>query len=198
MSPVTYAGASQRKSMAHALHAAVIDLDGLKVRDGEPKGFRALLAMSGKEGGLPQPTYIVASGTGLHLYFMLDEPCLLFPDAMDALSEMRRTLTRMVWNPQITTLMNSIQYEGVTQGFRMVGTATKVGTRVRAFSTGAKVTIGYLEGFTSGVHLLAPPHGRREGVPMDVAKEKWPRHKKKPNLQPNRKSNRPTTRLSPV
>lgn len=33
MSPVTYAGASQRKSMAHALHAVVIDLDGLKARD---------------------------------------------------------------------------------------------------------------------------------------------------------------------
>lgn len=173
MSPVTYAGASQRKSMAHALYAVVIDLDGLKVRDGEPKGFRALLAMIGREGGLPQPTYIVASGTGLHLYFMLDEPYLLFPDAMDALSEMRRTLTRMVWNPQITTLVNSIQYEGITQGFRMVGTATKVGTRVRAFRTGGRVTMEYLVGFTSGLHLLTP-RSRREGVPMEVAKEKWP------------------------
>ena len=173
MSPVTYAGASQRKSMAHALHAVVIDLDGLKVRDGEPKGFMALLAMIGKEGGLPQPTYIVASGTGLHLYFMLEEPYLLLPDAMDALSEMRRTLTRMVWNPQITSLTGSIQYEGVTQGFRMVGTATKVGTRVRAFQTGGKVTMEYLAGFTSGLHLLTP-RSRREGVSMEVAKEKWP------------------------
>ena len=173
MSPVTYAGDSQRKSMAHALYAVVIDLDGLKVRDGESKGFRALLAMIGREGGLPQPTYIVASGTGLHLYFMVDEPYLLFPDAMDALSEMRRTLTRMVWNPRITTLTNSIQYEGVTQGFRMVGTATKVGTRVRAFQTGGKVTMEYLAGFTSGLHLLTP-HSRREGVSMEVAKEKWP------------------------
>lgn len=173
MSPVTYAGASQRKSMAHALYAVVIDLDGLKVRGGEPKGLEALLAMSGKEGGLPQPTYIVASGTGLHLYFMLEEPYLMFPDAVDALSEMRRTLTRMIWNPQITTLANSIQYEGVTQGFRMVGTATKVGTRVRAFKTGGKVEMGYLAGFTKGLHLLTP-RSRRESVPMEVAKEKWP------------------------
>lgn len=173
MSPVTYAGTSQRKSMAHALYAVVIDLDGLKVRGGEPKGFNALLAMIGREGGLPQPTYIVASGTGLHLYFMLEEPCLLFPEAMDALSEMRRTLTRMVWNPQITTLVNSIQYEGITQGFRMVGTETKVGTRVRAFQTGGRVTMEYLAGFTSGLHLLTP-RSRREGVSMEVAKEKWP------------------------
>lgn len=173
MSPVTYAGASQRKSMAHALYAVVIDLDGLKVRGGEPKGLEALLAMSGKEGGLPQPTYVVASGTGLHLYFMLEEPYLMLPDAMDALSEMRRTLTRMIWSPQITALANSIQYEGVTQGFRMVGTATKVGTRVRAFKTGGKVEMGYLAGFTKGLHLLTP-RSRREGVPMEVAKEKWP------------------------
>lgn len=173
MSPVTYAGASQRKSMAHALHAVVIDLDGLKVRGGEPKGLQALLAMIGKEGGLPQPTFIVASGTGLHLYFVLEEPYLLFPEAVDAISELRRTLTRMVWNPQITTLTSSIQYEGVTQGFRMVGTATKVGTRVRAFQTGGKVTMEYLEGFTTGLHLLTP-RSRREGVPMDIAREKWP------------------------
>lgn len=76
MSPVTYAGQTQRKSMAHALHAVVIDLDGLKVCNGEPRGFKALLAMVGREGGLPQPSFIVASGTGLHLYFMLDEPYL--------------------------------------------------------------------------------------------------------------------------
>ena len=173
MSPVTYAGCSQRKSMAHALYAVVIDLDGLKVRGGEPKGLEALLAMSGREGGLPQPTFIVASGTGLHLYFMLEEPYLLFPDAMDSLSEMRRTLTRMVWNPQITTLTSSIQYEGVTQGFRMVGTATKVGTRVRAFRTGGKVSMAYLAGFTEGLHLVSP-RSRRDCVPMDVARQKWP------------------------
>lgn len=173
MSPVTYAGATQRKSMAHALYAVVIDLDGLKVRDGVPKGFQALLAMVGREGGLPQPTYIVASGTGLHLYFMLDEPYLLFPDAIDELSEVRRTLTRMIWNPQITALTGSIQYEGVTQGFRMVGTATKVGTRVRAFRTGGKVSVEYLAGFTEGLHLVSP-RNRRETVSMDVAREKWP------------------------
>lgn len=173
LSPLTYAGKTQRKRFAHALHAVVIDLDGLKVRDGQPKGLEALLDMVGKEGGIPRPSHIVASGTGLHLYYMLDQPFLLLPAAVDRMADLRRTLTRMLWNPQVTDLWKSIQYEGVTQGFRMVGSITKVGTRVRAFRTGEEVSIAYLEGFTEGLRLVKP-RDRREAVPLAEAKEKWP------------------------
>ena len=173
MSPVTYAGASQRKSMAHALYAVVIDLDGLKERNGEPKGLHALLTMTSKGGAIPRPTFVVASGTGVHLYYMLDVPYLMTPESMDALAEMRRTLTRMIWNPQVTSLSRSIQYEGVTQGFRMVGTITKAGGRVRAFKTGDRVSMAYLASFTRGLRLLRP-RSRKDVVPMDVAREKWP------------------------
>ena len=173
LSPLSYAGKTQRKRFAHALYAVVIDLDGLKVKDGQPKGLEAVLAMAGKEGGIPQPSHIVASGTGLHLYYMLAEPFLMFPDAADELADMRRTLTRMIWNPQVTDLCKNIQYEGVVQGFRMVGTMTKVGTRVRAFRTGERVSMDYLRSFTDGLHLVKP-RMRRETVPLSEAKEKWP------------------------
>ena len=173
LSPLSYAGKTQRKRFAHALYAVVIDLDGLKVKDGQPKGFEAVLAMAGKEGGIPQPSHIVASGTGLHLYYMFDEPFLMFPGAADELADMRRTLTRMIWNPQVTDLWKNIQYEGIVQGFRMVGTMTKVGTRVRAFRTGEHVSMDYLRSFTEGLSLVKP-RMRRETVPLAEAKEKWP------------------------
>lgn len=183
MSPVTYAGMTQRKSMAHALHAIVIDLDDLIVRDGSPDGYEQLLyqftdILGTPSAGfaIPRPTYIVASGTGLHLYYVLDEPLVLWSETFDRLEVYRAALTRKVWNAYITEAYEKPQYEGCTQGFRMVGTPVKpkAGCGVaRAFLTGDKVALGYMDGFVLEGQRMGDL--RRSGrVPIDVAKEKWP------------------------
>lgn len=183
MSPVTYAGMSQRKSMAHALHAIVIDLDDLIVRDGSPDGYEQLiyqftdiLYTAAAGFAIPHPTYIVASGTGLHLYYMLKDPLVLWPETFDRLESYRVALTRKVWNAYITDAYEKPQYEGCTQGFRMVGTPVKpkAGKGVaRAFLTGEKVDLGYMDGFVDESHRMG--NLRRSGrVPIDEAKERWP------------------------
>ena len=47
---------------------------------------------------LPRPTFIVSSGTGLHLYFVLEEPVPLYREFAMELQELKRELTRLVWN----------------------------------------------------------------------------------------------------
>lgn len=184
MSPVTYAGDSQRKSMAHALHALVFDLDGIKVRDGEPVGFKQLLYQTGDiletaaaNFALPVPTYVVASGTGLHLYYLLDEPIVLWPAVLDRVEAYRAALTRKLWNAYITDLYDSVQYEGATQGFRMVGTPVKpsAGAGVaRAFLTGARVSTAYMDGFVPEKAAIGPQRAPGGRTPMAVARERWP------------------------
>lgn len=184
MSPVSYAGMTQRKSMAHALYALVFDLDGLKVKDGEPRGFNQLLyqfkdilGTPAADFALPVPTYIAASGNGLHLYYMLKKPVLLWPETLDAIEVYRTALTNKMWNRYITDLWEKPQHEGATQCFRMVGTPVKpsAGTGVvRAFLTGEKVTPAYMDRFVDPSAAMGTFPDKRGSTPFDKAIELWP------------------------
>lgn len=184
MSPVSYAGMTQRKSMAHALHALVFDLDGIRVKNGEPKGLNQLLYQidgilktAAADFALPAPTYIVASGTGLHLYYLLDEPIVLWPEAMGRVEAYRTAFTDKLWNRYITDLWEKPQHEGCTQGFRMVGTPVKEaagGGRVRAFLTGERVTAGYMDRFVSAESAMGISPGDSGRTPLVEAAEAWP------------------------
>ena len=89
---------------------------------------------------------------------------------------MRRTLTRMIWNPQVTSLSRSIQYEGVTQGFRMVGTQSKLGKRypVTAFETGERVTVEYLNDFLMDDSKAVTDFKYKSDLSLAEAKKKYP------------------------
>lgn len=146
MSPVSYAGKSQKQSMSRWLYSVTIDLDEPIERPnrfGDPTGIAEFFFEVGNN-VLPMPTYIVSSGTGLHLYYMLKRPVALYRNVIEQLSCLRRDLIWKIWNRYITDLHEKPQYESVTQGFRMVGTVTKSGDRVRAYKTGEKVTIEHL------------------------------------------------------
>jgi hypothetical protein len=173
MAPVSFAGKSQRQANARNLYAIVFDLDGLLVTDdGQSKSLINLFAHI-ELGLIPRPTYIVFSGTGLHLYYMLNQPLPLFPNVMKSVSKYRTNLIKKLWNPYITSLYEKPQFESVTQGFRMVGTRAKHGRTVRAFKTGDKVDIEYLNQFAdsdSKIDLVKYV----SKTPKSVAKEKWP------------------------
>lgn len=184
MSPVSYAGMTQRKSMAHALHALVFDLDGLKVKDGAPTGFNQLLyqftdILETPAAGfaLPLPTYIAASGNGLHLYYILESPVILWPETLDAIEVYRTALTDKMWNRYITDLWERPQHEGATQGFRMVGTSVKPTAGegvVRAFLTGDKVDLEYMDRFVPEEARMGALMLRRDRTPIAKAVEMWP------------------------
>lgn len=150
MSPISYVGKSRRSENARDMYALAIDLDGVS----NEREFKFLMTQieRGEEmrafvWGLPRPTYIVSSGTGLHLYYVFSKPVRLYPNVVKELSKLKKRLTWQAWTQGASSLHDSVQYESLFQGFRVVGTITKVGTRSRAFKTGAKVDIDYLNFF---------------------------------------------------
>lgn len=153
MSPISYAGKNRTADHARFLYAFAVDLDRLRYKDGEPIGLMNLwerhIELMDR---IPKPTYIVSSGTGLHLYYVLTDPVAMFKDTSRRLQSLKRDLTSLIWHETIVDIdsVRDIQQEGIYQGFRVPGTITKTGTRARAFLTGERITIGELLRYTEG------------------------------------------------
>ena len=177
MSPISYAGKTRDSSMARELYALAFDLDGVqtRIKDGEewPYGLANFFHQVDKMGIMPRPTYVVSSGTGVHLYYVLERPVPLFENIVKQLEILKKELTRMMWHDSISKLVDEIQYEPVCQGFRMVGTVTKKGERVKAFETGKKVTIEYLNEFVRDEYK-AKEFTYKSDLTLEQAKNKYP------------------------
>ena len=172
-SPVSYAGRTQKQSMARFLYAVAIDLDGIRIENPhKPRGLEAMWnQMSG--GLFPTPTFIVSSGNGLHLYYLLEQPLALYRTVVKQLHKFRHDLIKRVWNSFITEQWEKPQYESVTQGFRMVGTCTKNGGRVRAWRVGAPVSIEYLNDWVKKENQITEIHYKSDLTLAD-AKTRFP------------------------
>lgn len=142
ISPISYAGRSRVAANARFIYAIAIDLDGIT-----EEHYLTDLFFQMKNGFIPQPTYTVFSGTGIHLYYQLEEPLPCFKNIVKQLAELKKALTKKIWNRYTTELYDKPQIESLFQGFRMVGGITKDGKRTRAFQTGEVVSIDYLNGF---------------------------------------------------
>lgn len=172
MSPISYAGTSRKSENARFMYAMAIDLDGVDTLD----RWDYLLAQIeyGKEPfGVPAPTFLVSSGTGLHLYYVFERPIPMFPNIVEQLEVLKKRLTWQAWTQGASSLHDAVQYESLFQGFRIVGTITKHGDRCRAFRSGKKVTIEYL-------NQLVPERFRatkfvyKSNLLLKDAKEKYP------------------------
>ncbi len=177
MSPISYAGKTRDSSMARELYALAFDLDGIqtRIKDGEewPYGLANFFHQVDKMEIMPKPTYVVSSGTGVHLYYVFERPVPMFENIVEQIEILKKELTRMMWHDSISKLVDEIQYEPVCQGFRMVGTITKKGERVRAFETGNKVTIEYLNEFVREEYK-AKEFTYKSDLTLDQAKNKYP------------------------
>lgn len=152
MSAVSYYGKHRFNDNARNMYALVIELDGLLVKDGKQVGIVNLFHQIEVIERIPKPTYIVSSGNGLHLYYVLEKALPLFKNVFEQVERLKKELTRIIWFDGITSLSDDVQYEPITQGFRVVGTATKKKDkeiRARAFETGEKVSIEYLNEFVN-------------------------------------------------
>ena len=128
--------------------------------------------------GLPRPTYIVGSGTGLHLYFVFERPIPLFRSTVKELERLRRRITWQAWTQGASSLHDNVQYESLFQGFRMVGSITKNGERTRAFKVGEKVTVEYLNKYVPEEYR-AVKFSYKSNLLLKDAKEKYPEWYKK-------------------
>ena len=173
MSPISYIGKTRNSDNARALYALTIDLDGLIIKNGDdPTGLKTLFHQIENIDRIPMPTYIVSSGTGLHLYYVFEKPIMLFPNVVKQLQVYKRELTRIVWQGYITKLEDNVQYESLFQGFRVVGTVTKKGERARAFQTGNRVTMEYMNEFVRD-EFKTDDFVYKSNLPLKQAKEKY-------------------------
>ena len=125
---VTYFGRKNLQASANKMYALIFDLDG--VTDSTLNNF-----MSGaiRAEAYPVPQYIALSGHGVHLYYVFEDPLPLYPHIKIQLKSLKYALTEKMWNGY-TSEDENIQYQGINQGFRVIGGKTKIeGVRVRAF-----------------------------------------------------------------
>lgn len=135
ISPIGYIGKSRKTENATRMYAFAIEIDDLRVSDdGRPIGLNDLLHHFDIE-LLPTPNYIVCSGNGVHLYYVFEQPLILFDNVKKSLDAFKKALTPYFWNQYVTKdyKMENIQFESPFQGFRMAGGVTKAGERTRIF-----------------------------------------------------------------
>lgn len=184
MPPISYAGQAATAANARKLYAVAIDVDNIVERRGRPQGLDQLLYQFECDRSiaticLPMPTAIVSSGTGIHIYWILSEPVRLFPHICKQLREMRRQLTAKIWRNGTSSDYeeDKIQYEGIYQGLRMVGSITKLGRRVVAWQTGEPVSIADLNKCVDAagqVDNAADAQAYHSKYTLSEAREKWP------------------------
>lgn len=176
MSPISYAGKSRKSSNARFMYALAIDLDGMTERkhwdffmEQINRGHEMLQCVW----GLPRPTYLVSSGSGIHIYYVFKQPIPMFKNIVEELEKLKRRLTWQAWTQGASSLHDKVQYESLFQGFRVVGTITKDGGRCRAFSVGEKVTVEYLNKFVPEDHR-AVSFVYKSDLRLEDAKKKYP------------------------
>ena len=146
-SGISYRGRSNNLENAQRMNALVFDLDAVGLYE-----LRNLLLRFGQPAEnirtLPIPTFLVLSGTGLHVYYVFDEPIDLFPDIKLQMKALKYGLTFRMWDYKSTSKKEKVQYQSIVQGFRMVGSINpKYGIELRAFKTGGRVTLDYLNAY---------------------------------------------------
>ena len=168
VSPITYCGKTRKSNNARFIYALAIDLDGIKTEQHLRDLFYQI-----KNEVLPKPSYVVSSGSGLHLYYVFKEPIPLFRNIVKQLTKLRNELIKHIWNKYTTTLYKKVQYESLFQGFRLVGGVTKNGSRTRAFLTGEKIDLEYLNNFVSDENRVKE-FKYQSKLTLAQAKEKYP------------------------
>lgn len=175
-SGLSYRRRANKLENAQRMNALIFDLDG--VGEEELENIMYLTTMPPSQiRSIPMPTYMVASGTGLHLYYVFKEPIDLYPNIKVQLKSLKYDLTYRFWNPTATSKEEQIQYQSINQGFRMVGSINgKYGTEVVAFRTGNRFTIddlnAYCDSKENQVDVNKP--FRPTKITKEQAKEQYP------------------------
>lgn len=186
ISPISYVGLSRKSDNARYIYAMAIDLDGINQEQNIIDLFHQMHTEYFGKIFLPTPTYVVSSGTGLHLYYQFEQPIPCFTNIVKQLQRLKKNLTKKIWNGYTTELSDNIQYESLFQGFRLGGGVTKQGGRTRIFEIGGKVSIEYLNDFVTDDRDKVTEYTYKSRLPLSMAKEKYPEwyEKRVVNKQP--------------
>lgn len=168
ISGLSYFGKKNMSAAANKCHALIFDLD--EVSD---NNLNTLLHGMNK-GIYPKASYIVESGHGIHLYYVFAEPVALYPATKRLLKDLKYALTDLIWN--MYTSENKIkQFQGINQGFRVIGGKTKQGATTVAYKVhNEPITIEYLNSFNKTIPLDTTKLYKESKMTIEEAKEKYP------------------------
>lgn len=127
------------KKSAKDIYAFIIDMDNVYSGPLLMALERDWYTASGKI--LPKPSYIINSGTGLHLYFVLTEPIPNYKRQTANIDKLYRTLATEQTTNRVY-LVKQVQWFG--QDFRMAGGQNKYGWTNSAYKYGEKWDIDEL------------------------------------------------------
>lgn len=179
----SYSGRKKSAKNAYKLHGFCIDLDGVTVNELEGLFYKV------ENDIIPCPTYLVNSGHGLHVYYIFFEPIPLYPKVVPILQRLKKGLTFEVWDRHTSTYQpQERQFQGIYQGFRVVGSKTKLGSNlegnlhiVTAFRYGDRVDLATLSRYVdepfaipSGFDAFGSGYWEDEHLTLERAKELFP------------------------
>lgn len=167
IAPVGYSGRRRLSKYAYQIFGFCIDLDDVGVQQAKDLMYQM------QNGILPTATYIVNSGTGLHVVYLFDTPTPAMPQYYESLNRLKADISSLVWNAY-TSRSKDKQSQGIFQAFRMVGSPSKLGPdyRVTAFKFGPKTSIHQLNEWAEKENRCI--FDDWEYVPLDEAAEEWP------------------------
>lgn len=168
ITPVTYFGKKKDMKYVQDIYAIVLDVDLVS-----KAGLETLIYFINRPEWV-KPTYIVNSGSGVHLYFVLDEPIRLHrsKDAVEKLTELKKTLIGAYWKYGDVSSKESIDPQSIFQSYSLVGSPTKFGSdyRVTAYKVGDLVSIESLFEMVS-IDVELP---FKHNLTLEEAKELYP------------------------
>ncbi len=172
MSCVTYSGRNRTAANARYMYGVTIDLDGVGMSQLRDVFHQA------ENDFIPMPTYTINSGHGLHLYYLFEDPVPLYRHLHERFREWKYELIAAVWNRYTSTYTerDQVQYQGIFQGFRMVGTQSKLGARypVRAWKTGERVSVEQLNRYLMDKSKAVTGFDYQSALPIEEARRKYP------------------------
>ena len=173
--PISFYGKSHTKENAHELFAVVVDVDYVGKQQ-----LKNLLKQFGN-GVQLRPTYLVSSGKGVHLYYFLQEPVQLYRNREEVLAELKEAFIRRLWNDTSSIRPDSPDITGIYQGFRCVGSQSKLGADfpVKAYKLSEnRYTLEDIKASIPSCKVdLAPLYEkprRKSTVTLEEAKELYP------------------------
>ena len=158
--PAKYYNAYPKQKLMHELRCLYIDLDKV-----DAKSLRRL-CQKGFYG--QRPTYLVNSGNGVHLVYVLTQPLAAYHWAKDLLREMHSGLLRFFRKHRFAADLGT----GLSHAYRIVGSMTKLGQTCRAYRVGKCVDVGQLAA-SLGICWQRP--ASKSGKSSYNYKEKQPR-----------------------
>lgn len=131
-SGLAFVGKENKLERATKCNALIFDIDGVMFNN--LKNIIGRFSHKNTPRSIPYPQFLALSGTGVHLYYVFDQPIDLYPHIKTQLKALKYDLTRRFWDYGGTSTIKNIQYQSISQNFRMVGSInSKYGNPILAY-----------------------------------------------------------------